>query len=95
VDFMLDTIRNEGGAARRPLFLDIIYRAESLEGDRIESRIVPADANEMKELDKNFTELLPSGPLHAYWHNLVKMEKKSYLSLKKAKKNWLEAFHYG
>ena len=92
VDFMLDTIRNEGGAARRPLFLDIIYRAESLEGDRIESRIVPADANEMKELDKNFTELLPSGPLHAYWHNLVKMGKKILFITKESEKELVRGF---
>ena len=92
VDFMLDTARDVTDAGSRPLFLDIIYRAESLEGDRIESRIAPAEMDDVKELDNNFTALLPSGPICAYWHNLVKMKKKLLFITKEGEKELVRGF---
>jgi len=86
VDFMLDTVYGKEGDLRRPLFYSISYRAESLEGDRIESRIAPADFAEIKTNDPNFASLLPAGEIKAYWHNLIKKKKKILFITKEEEK---------
>lgn len=92
VDFMLDAVPNEIRKKYRPLFFDITYRAESLEGDQIESKFEPTELKEIRELDPEFIALLPQGEIQAYWHNLVKMKKKVLFITKEDEKELVRGF---
>ncbi|MBQ4133744.1 MAG: hypothetical protein IJD04_08455 [Desulfovibrionaceae bacterium] len=92
VDFMLDNVPGEVRSGCRPVFSDIIYRAEALEGDNIEIRRTEADPDEvcgsMPELDTFITEY----KCLAFWHNLVKSKSRFLFITREKEKELVRGF---
>lgn len=87
VDFMLDAVPTEIKKEYRPLFFDIVYRGEGLEGDRIESRFESTELEEIRTLAPELIENLPQVEIKAFWHNLVKTKKKVLFITKENEKD--------
>lgn len=84
-DFMLDALPQHHYATHRLAALDMTFRAETIAGQNISSRAQPCDPLLFAPLASNDTDL-------AFWHSLVKKEKKLLLWTKEEEKELVRGF---
>ena len=90
VEFILDTVPEEIKTSCRPVFFDIHYRAEALEGEHLEIRRQEADPQDIAAVTPELDALLASHNCKAFWHSMVK--RKSKLLFFAQEKEFVRAF---
>ena len=75
-----------------PLMLDIIFRAESMKGDTISSRLKQLANDELTKLDQPLSITQPAGDVAGFWHTLVKNKKTMLFITKEAEKELVRGF---